>query len=64
MAQSIFSMGRLKRQKDMYEELDTVVLARDIEKHGLKRGDIGASYTYIAMVKQWKWNLSLPKEKQ
>lgn len=26
----------------MFEELDTVVLARDIEKHGLKRGDIGA----------------------
>lgn len=26
----------------MFEELDTVVLARDIEKYGLKRGDIGA----------------------
>lgn len=25
----------------MFEELDTVVLARDIEKYGLKRGDIG-----------------------
>ena len=28
--------------KNMFEELDTVVLARDIEKYGLKRGDIGA----------------------
>ena len=26
----------------MFEELDTVVLARDIEKYGLKKGDIGA----------------------
>ena len=26
----------------MFEELDTIVLARDIEKHGLKKGDIGA----------------------
>lgn len=26
----------------MFEELDTVVLARNIEKHGLKKGDIGA----------------------
>lgn len=26
----------------MFDELDTVVLARDIEKYGLKRGDIGA----------------------
>ena len=26
----------------MFEELDTVVLARDIEKDGLKRGDVGA----------------------
>ncbi len=26
----------------MFEELDTVVLARDIEKHGLRRGDLGA----------------------
>lgn len=33
--------GSLLR-KDMFEELDTVVLAHDIEKYGLKRGDIGA----------------------
>ncbi len=26
----------------MFEELDTVVLAHDIEKYGLKRGDVGA----------------------
>ena len=26
----------------MFEELDTVVLAKDFEKYGLKRGDIGA----------------------
>ena len=26
----------------MFEELDTVVLAHDIEKDGLKRGDVGA----------------------
>jgi hypothetical protein len=26
----------------MIEELDTVVLLRNIEKHGLERGDIGA----------------------
>lgn len=26
----------------MVEELDTVVLARSIEKYGLKKGDIGA----------------------
>lgn len=26
----------------MFDELDTVVLTRDIEKYGLKRGDIGA----------------------
>jgi hypothetical protein len=26
----------------MIRELDTVVLARDIEEYGLKRGDIGA----------------------
>lgn len=26
----------------MFEELDTVVLARNIEKYGLKKGDIGA----------------------
>ncbi len=26
----------------MFEELDTVVLARNIEKYGLKRGDVGA----------------------
>lgn len=26
----------------MIHELDTVVLTRDIEKHGLKQGDIGA----------------------
>ena len=26
----------------MIYELDTIVLARDIEEHGLKRGDIGA----------------------
>ena len=26
----------------MIRELDTVVLTRDIEKHALKRGDIGA----------------------
>ena len=26
----------------MLEELDTVVLAHDIEKYGLKRGDVGA----------------------
>lgn len=26
----------------MFEELDTVVLTHDIEKYGLKRGDIGA----------------------
>lgn len=25
----------------MFEELDTVVLTRDINKHGLKSGDIG-----------------------
>lgn len=25
----------------MFDELDTVVLTRDIEKYGLKRGDIG-----------------------
>lgn len=25
----------------MFEELDTVVLARNIEKYGLKKGDIG-----------------------
>lgn len=25
----------------MFEELDTVVLAHSIEKHGLKKGDIG-----------------------
>ena len=32
----------------MIRELDTVVLAHDVEEHGLKRGDIGAvvhSYT-------------------
>ena len=26
----------------MFEELDTVVLAHDIGKYGLKRGDVGA----------------------
>ena len=26
----------------MFEELDTVVLTHDIEKYGLKKGDIGA----------------------
>ena len=26
----------------MFDALDTVVLTRDIEKYGLKRGDIGA----------------------
>lgn len=26
----------------MIKELDTIVLSRDIEKHGLKHGDIGA----------------------
>lgn len=26
----------------MFEELDTVVLAHNIEKYGLKKGDIGA----------------------
>ncbi len=26
----------------MIRELDTVVLARDVDEHGLKRGDIGA----------------------
>lgn len=26
----------------MFEELDTVVLSRDVEKYGLKKGDIGA----------------------
>lgn len=26
----------------MFDELDTIVLTRDIEKYGLKKGDIGA----------------------
>lgn len=31
----------------MFEELDIVVLASDIEEHGLKKGDIGtAVHTY------------------
>jgi hypothetical protein len=28
------------------DELDTVVLSRDIEEHGLRRGDIGAVVHY------------------
>ena len=26
----------------MFRELDTVVLTRDVDEHGLKRGDVGA----------------------
>ena len=26
----------------MFRELDTVVLTRDLDEHGLKRGDVGA----------------------
>jgi hypothetical protein len=31
-----------KRKRSMIREMDTVVLTRDLEEHGLREGDIGA----------------------
>jgi hypothetical protein len=47
----------------MIKELDTVVLAKDLKEHHLKRGDMRL-YIFMMAAKPSKWNLSLAKVKR
>lgn len=42
-----YAVGKAKEQQKMFRELDTVVLARDLEKYSLRKGDVGTIvYSY------------------